>query len=60
MSDEMTLVVASKVRAYLKSKDAKMAGDLPDALNKKLMAVLDEAAARCKGNKRTTVKPQDV
>lgn len=60
MSDEMMMVVSSKVRAYLKTKNAKMSGDLPAALNKKLMAVVDEAAARCQGNKRTTVKPQDV
>ena len=60
MSDDMMMVVASKVRAYLKSKDVKMSGELPAALNKKLMAVLDEAAARCRGNKRSTVKAQDV
>lgn len=60
MSDDMVMVVASKVRAYLKSKGTKMSGELPGALNKKVMAVLDEAAARCKGNKRSTVKPQDV
>lgn len=58
--NEMVLVVASKVRAFLKSKDAKMSGELPGALNKKLMEVLSDAAARAKGNKRTTVKPQDV
>jgi hypothetical protein len=60
MSDDMTLVVSSKVRAYLKSKNTKMSSDLPAALNKKLMLLLDEAAARCQGNKRSTVKPQDV
>ncbi len=54
------LVVASKVRAYLKEKDAKMSGDLPEAINKKVMAVLDDAVMRSKGNKRTTVKPQDI
>ncbi|MEO6078020.1 MAG: hypothetical protein ABIP54_04495 [Candidatus Andersenbacteria bacterium] len=54
------LVVASKVRAYLKEKDAKMSGDLPEAINKKVMAVLDDAVMRAKGNKRTTVKPQDA
>lgn len=54
------LVVASKVRAYLKGKNAKMSGDLPEAINKKLMAMLDDAAGRSRGNKRTTVKPQDV
>lgn len=60
MDGEMVLVVASKVRAYLKEKGAKMSGELTGALNKKLMSVLDDAAARAKGNKRTTVKPQDV
>ncbi len=54
------LVVASKVRTYLKEKNAKMSGDLPEAVNKKVMAILDEAVARSRGNKRTTVKPQDV
>lgn len=60
MDGDMVLVVASKVRSYLKEKGSKMSGELPGALNKKLMAVLDEASARAKGNKRTTVKPQDV
>lgn len=59
MADEM-LVVASKVRAYLKTKEAMMSGELLDALNKKVYALLDEAVARCKGNKRSTVKPQDI
>lgn len=54
------LVVASKIRTYLKDKNAKMSGDLPEAVNKKVMAILDEAAARSRGNKRTTVKPQDI
>lgn len=54
------LVVASKVRAYLKEKNAKMSGDLPEAINAKLMVILDDAAGRSRGNKRTTVKPQDV
>ncbi len=58
MSD--MLIVSSKVRAHLKMKAAKMSGELPTALNKKLMEVLDRAADRAKGNKRTTVKPQDV
>ncbi len=54
------LVVASKIRTYLKAKNAKMSGDLPEAINKKVMSMLDDAAARSQGNKRTTVKPQDV
>lgn len=58
MADVM--VVASKVREYLKSRGVKMSGDLPEALNKVVMMVLDNAASRAKGNKRSTVKPQDV
>ena len=60
MSDDMVLVVASKVRTYLKDKGVKMSGELPADLNKKVMALLDDAAARSKGNKRSTVKPQDL
>lgn len=54
------MVVASKVRAHLKSKGVKMSGDLPEALNKTVMTALDGAAARAKGNKRATVKPYDL
>lgn len=54
------LVVASKVRAFLKSKDAMMSGELLEALNKKVYLILEDAVARCKGNKRSTVKAQDI
>ena len=60
MSEDMMMVVTSKVRAYLKDKGGKMSGDLPAAINKEVMAMLDKAVARCKGNKRSTVKQQDV
>ncbi|MEX0650286.1 MAG: hypothetical protein WD200_04745 [Candidatus Andersenbacteria bacterium] len=58
MSD--MVVVASKVRAHLKEKGVKMSGELPDALNKKVMQMLDAAAERARANKRSTVKPQDA
>ncbi len=54
------LVVASKVRAHLKSKNVKMSGELIGALNEKVKSMLDEAAKRAQGNKRATVKTQDV
>lgn len=61
MAEEVeVLVVASKVRNYLKGKDVKMSGELIGALNTKVMALLNAAADRAKGNKRATVKPQDV
>jgi len=58
--EKEVLVVVSKVRAFLKSKDAMMSGDLLEALNKKVYALLEDAVIRCKGNKRATVKPQDI
>lgn len=54
------LIVSSKVREYLKSKNVKMSGELPEALNKKVIALLDGAADRTRANKRSTVKSQDV
>lgn len=59
MAEEI-LVVASKVRGYLKTKNAKMSSELIGALNGKVEQLLDSAAARAQGNKRTTVKAQDV
>ena len=54
------LVVGSKVRAYIKSKDAMMSGELLGELNCKVGCLLDAAIARTKANKRSTVKPQDL
>jgi histone H3/H4 len=58
--DGEVLVVASKVRAYLKGKGVKMSGELVGGLNMKVKALLDDAASRARGNKRATVKAQDV
>lgn len=60
MAEAEVLVVASKVRNYLKSKGVKMSGELVGELNKKVMSLLDDATKRTQGNKRSTVKPQDV
>jgi histone H3/H4 len=56
---EMLLVV-SKVRAYLKSKDTMMSSELVGALNKKIHTLLDDAVFRCRANRRSTVKSQDI
>ena len=60
MSEGDILVVASKVRNYLKEKGVKMSGDLVGALNDQVKHLLDGAASRTTANKRSTVKPQDV
>jgi histone H3/H4 len=54
------MLVGSKVKAYIKSKDGKTSGELLEELNKHVAMMLDRAIERAKGNKRTTVKAQDV
>ena len=54
------LVVGSKVRAYIRGNDAMMSGELLDALNGKVGCILAKAIERCKANKRSTVRPQDL
>jgi histone H3/H4 len=54
------LVVASKVKEYIKSKKMMSSGDLPAALSEEIKALLDKAIKRCKANKRSTVRPDDL
>ena len=54
------LVVGSKVRAHIRAKDAKMSGELLDALNCVVGCILNKAIERAKDNKRATVKLQDL
>ena len=54
------LVVASKVKAYIKSKKMMTSSDALEALSDKVYDMLDAATARTKANKRSTVKPQDL
>lgn len=54
------LVVASKVKAYVKSKKMMTSSDSIGALSDQVYAMLDAAIARTKANRRSTVKPQDL
>jgi cytochrome c biogenesis factor len=54
------LVVASKVKAYVKSKKMMTSADAIGGLSDKVYAMLDDAIARTKANRRSTVKPQDL
>ena len=54
------LVVASKIKAYIKAKGLMTASDSLGAINMKVCALLDEAAVRTTSNRRSTVKPQDL
>ena len=55
-----SLIVASKVKAYIKSKKMMTSADAVVALSDKVYCMLDAAAARTKANRRSTVKPQDL
>ena len=59
MAKEM-LVVASKVRAYIKGKGMLTSGELLEALNGCVHSCLDDAIKRAQANKRSTVKAQDL
>ena len=55
-----SLVVTSKVKAYIKSKEMMTSSDAIGALNCQIYCLLDQAIARTKANRRSTVKPQDL
>lgn len=54
------LIVGSKVKAYIKSKGMRVAGDSLEAISDSVYCLLDAAVCRTKANKRTTVRPQDL
>lgn len=52
------LIVKSKIKEVV--KDMRVSIELANALNKKVEAILKEAAERAKANHRTTILPQDI
>ena len=54
------LVVASKVKSYIKSKKMNTSADAIACLSERVYALLDDAAARTKANGRKTLKMQDI
>jgi len=54
------LVVASKVKNYVKAKKMNTSADAIGALSEKLYMMLDEATNRTRANGRKTLKAQDV
>lgn len=54
------LVVASKVKAYVKSKGMMTSADSIAALSDAVYATLDAGIKRTKANRRSTLKPQDL
>ncbi len=60
MAYKEVMVVASKVKAYIKNKNMMTSSDAITALSDKVCAILDDAISRTKANRRSTVKPQDL
>ena len=56
----LNVVVGSKVKEAVKSHGVRCSGDLVEALNGKVLAMLSDAVARCEANRRGTVRPQDL
>ena len=54
------VVVASKVKAYVKSKKMMSSSDMIVALSDKVYCLLDHAMKRTEANRRSTVKALDL
>ena len=54
------LVVASKVKDYIKSKGLQSSGEVVPALSERIYQMIDDATGRTKENKRSTVRPHDI
>jgi hypothetical protein len=59
-SKKDVLVVASKVKAYIRSKGCMCSADAVAAMSDCVYCCLDRAIARTKANRRSTVKAQDL
>jgi histone H3/H4 len=55
-----TLVVASKVKAYIKGKKMNTSAEAINTLSDQVYTMIDNAATRSKANGRKTVKGQDI
>ena len=55
-----SLIVASKVKAYIKSKKMMTSSESLCALSDVVYEILDCAIKRTKANRRSTVKAQDL
>ena len=55
-----SLIVASKVKGYIKSKKMMTSSEALGAISDGVYKMLDAAAIRAKANRRSTVKAQDL
>ena len=59
-SKKEVLVVASKVKAYIRSQGCMCSADAVQAISDCVYSCLDKAIARTQANRRSTVKAQDL
>jgi hypothetical protein len=55
-----TVIVASKIKNYVRSKKMKMSTDAVFAISDKIYAMLDAAMERSRANKRSILRPHDL
>jgi hypothetical protein len=55
-----SLVVASKVKGYIKSKNMMSSSEAVEAVSEKVYCMLDAAIERTKTNRRSTVRAHDL
>ena len=55
-----SLIVASKVRAYIRSKKMMTSKEALEAISERVYCMLDCASNRTKANRRSTLKAQDL
>ncbi|MGV8130773.1 MAG: DUF1931 domain-containing protein [Candidatus Pacearchaeota archaeon] len=58
MNEEIDLVIKSKIKSAV--PDLSVAGEVPEALNKKVHQMLKDAAERAKANGRRTLQARDL
>ncbi len=54
------LVVASKMKAYIRSKGMMSSSEAVEAISEVVYKVLDASIVRAKANRRSTVRAQDL
>ncbi|MEA1987293.1 MAG: hypothetical protein U9N76_07375 [Candidatus Marinimicrobia bacterium] len=59
MSEKEVLVVASKLKKYIKEKGMNTAGNVPEVLSDIVRTLVDQAAENAKNDKRKTIKDRD-
>jgi len=55
-----SLVVTSKIKAYIKSKKMMTSSEAVGAINDAVYCMLDNAIGRAKANRRSTVRARDL